>query len=199
MKEISIGVKVAALSVFFTALVIFGAYKFWSGGRFVPKEFIEARAQGSLVADRVAWLSSVSLQNLQKVSELEKNFQYEEAIELVSQELARNKEARDEAIKLSNYLDQMAKLLSEIKPRAARDLAAEAVGVEIQVINRLISYNEYLRNLFELLKAKFEGKIKNGDDRLKELLLLINQETNYINSLNKRFNERMGEFDELTS
>lgn len=191
--------KTAILSVFFTALVIFGVYKFLGGGRFVPKEFVEARAQGSIVADRVAWLSSASLQNLQKVSELEKNSQYQEAIDVVSQELARNKEARDEAIKLSNYLDQMAKLLSEIKPREARDKAAEAVGVEIQVINRLISYNEYLSNLFELLKAKFEGKIKNDNDRLKELLLLINQETNYINSLNKRFNEGMQEFDKLVS
>lgn len=197
MKEISAGVKISILSVLLTALVIFGAYKFWWGGRFVPEAFIEARAQGSIVADRIAWLSSVSLQNLQKISELETSLQYEEAIDIVSQELVRNKEARDEAIKLSNYLDQMAKSLSEIKPREARDLAAEAVGVEIQVINRLISYNEYLRNLFELLKAKFEGKIKNGDERLKELLLLINQETNYINSLNKRFNERMGQIDEL--
>ena len=68
MKKIPVGVKVGILSVFFTLLVIFGMYKFWGGGRFVPKEFIEARSQGALVADRVAWLSSVSLQNLQKVS-----------------------------------------------------------------------------------------------------------------------------------
>lgn len=190
-------VKIILLSVFFTALVIFGGYKFWWGGQFVPEEFIEARAQGSLVADKVAWLASASLQNLQKISELEANYKHQEAIDSVSQELARNKEARAEAVKLSNYLDQMAKLLSDIKPREARDLAAEAVGVEIQVINRLISYNEYLHNLFELLKAKFEGKIKNGDDRVKELLQLINQETNFINSLNKKFNETMRQFDVL--
>lgn len=165
----------------------------------MPLEFVEARIAGAQVAAKIVELASLSLQNLQTISLLESDRNYEEAIAAVGQEVIRNKEARQEAVRLSNYLDQMAKNLSDIKPRRARDLATEAVGLEVQLINRLISYNDELNNLFELLKAKFENKIKNGEDRLRELVLLLNQETNTINNLNQKFIKLMTEFDQATS
>ena len=50
----------------------------------------------------------------------------------------------------------------------------------------------------QIISLIFEGKIKNGDDRLQQLLLLINQEANAINNLNQRYNSAMTKFDELT-
>ena len=191
-------VKIIGLSAFFTALTIFGVYKVWWGGNHVPKEFLRARIEGAQVAEKIVNLVSLSLINLQEVAKLEEKLKHGEAINIISQELARNDEARKEAVKLSNYLDQMAKTMEDVRPPEARNYATEAVGQEIQLINRLISYNDNLRNLFELLKAKFEGKIKDGDARLQQLLLLINQETNAINNLNQRYNAAMAKFDELT-
>ena len=190
--------KIIIISVLLTILVIFGIYKLADGGKFVPNEFVEARLGASVVADNIVKMSNESLKSLEKISQDETKRNYESAISAVSSELEKNKQARQEAIKLSNYLDQMAKSLSDIKPRRARDLATEAVGEEISVINHLIYYNDHLNQLLELLKAKFEGKIKNREDRLKELIQLINQEANSINKLNQRFNSAMQEFDSLT-
>lgn len=191
-------VKIALISVFLTTLAIFGAYKIVDGGRFVPDEFIKARIAGAAVAENIVKMSNDTLKSLELISQDENLRNYQSAIDTVYRELDRNKSARSEAVKLSNYLNQMAGSLSDIKPRKARDLATEAVGEEINIINHLISYNDHLGQLFELLKAKFEGKIQNREDRLKELLLLINQEANSINNLNQRFKSVMEEFDALT-
>ncbi len=190
--------KIAFVSVFLTILVIFGIYKFAGGGKFVPDEFIKARIAGAVIAENIVKMSDESLKALEQISQDENRRDYQTAINTVQRELDRNKMARGEAVKLSNYLNQMAESLSIIKPRKARALATEAVGEEISIINHLISYNDHLGQLFELLKAKFEGKIQNREDRLKELLLLINQEANSINNLNRKFNLTMEEFDSLT-
>lgn len=191
-------VKIVIVSVFLTTLVIFGVYKFVDGGRFVPDEFVKARIDGAVIAEKIVKMSNDTLKSLEQISQDESRRDYQSAIDTVYRELDRNKSARSEAVKLSNYLNQMAESLSDIKPRKARDLATEAVAEEINIINHLISYNDHLGQLFELLKAKFEGKIQNREDRLKELLLLINQEANSINNLNQRFKSVMREFDSLT-
>ncbi len=190
--------KIAFVSVFLTIMVVFGVYKFAGGGKFVPDEFVKARIAGAVIAENIVKISAESLEALEQISQNESRRDYQTAIDTVQRELDRNKKARGEAVKLSNYLDQMAKSLSAIKPRKARALATSAVGEEISIINHLISYNDHLGQLFELLKAKFEGKIQNREDRLKELLLLINQEANSINNLNRKFNLTMEEFDSLT-
>ena len=178
--------KIAFVSVFLTIMVVFGVYKFAGGGKFVPDEFVKARIAGAVIAENIVKISAESLEALEQISQNESRRDYQTAIDTVQRELDRNKKARGEAVKLSNYLDQMAKSLSAIKPRKARALATSAVGEEISIINHLISYNDHLGQLFELLKAKFEGKIQNREDRLKELLLLINQEANSINNLNRK-------------
>lgn len=191
-------IKVSILSIFLTVLTIFGAYKVWWGGKFVPEEFVDSRIKGAVIAEKIVNLSNSSIKSIEKIAEHEANGSYKLAVSIVSQELDKTKEIRQEAIKLSNYLDQMAKSLSSIKPRKARDLATEAVGQEVQLINRLLSYSEYLNYLFELLRAKFEGKINDGEARLQELLQLTNQEVNSINTLNQKFNLTMEKFDALT-
>ncbi len=191
-------VKIAVISIFLTTLAIFGAYKIADGGKFVPEEFVNSRIAGAVIAENIVKMSNDTLKSLETISQDENRRNYQSAIDTVYRELDHNKSARNEAIKLSNYLNQMAGSLSDIKPRKARDLATEAVGEEINIINHLISYNDHLNQLFELLKAKFEGKIQNREDRLKELLLLMNQEANSINNLNQRFKLAMEEFDALT-
>jgi hypothetical protein len=191
-------IKISLLSVFLTILAVFAFYKLFWGGRHVPDDFLQARIHGAAVAERIVTISADSLNGLQNISTLDKEGLYQEAMLAVSVELRRNKDARGEALKLSQYLDTMAKSISSIRPKDAQSLAAGAIGQEVSLINRLISYNEYLNQLLELLKGRFGGRIDDEKSRLQELLALINQETNAINDLNKSFQSAMEQFDALT-
>ena len=190
--------KIGLWFVFVAALVIFGVYRFWWGGKLVPGNFAQLRIDGAKVADNIARLSSVSLGSLEAISKYDKEKKFEEALKLVEDELTRNREARQEAFKLSNYLDQMARLLEEIRPRRARDLATQALGQEVNLINRLIVRNDLLEQLFGVLKIKFEGKSQNSEERIKILVSNINEEAIAINRLNKHLNLTMEKFDALT-
>ncbi len=191
--------KIGLVLAFFIVLVGFGVYRFWFGGeRLVPVVFSQSRIEAAKVADDISRLSSLSLGNLEVISRYDQERQYEEALRVAAEELARNREARVEAMKLSNYLDQMAKVLPEIKPRRAQSLATEAVGQEINLINHLIIRNELLQQLFELLEAKFKNSGQAENSTIKELVEKINNEAIAINRLNFQFNSTMERFDALT-
>jgi len=190
--------KIALIALFFIVLIGLGLYRFLFGGeRVVPIQFSQARISGAKIADEVVRLSSLSLGNLEVINKYDRDGDYQAALRLVEEELERNRQARQEAMQLSQYLDQMAKALPEIKPRRARDLATEAVGQEVNLINHLLARNELLQQLFELLKQKFE-KNQGGDGHLKELINKINEEAIAINRLNNHFNSTMERFDALT-
>jgi hypothetical protein len=87
----------------------------------------------------------------------------------------------------------MAKNLAQISPASASQKALEAVSSETALISRLITYNDYLTQLLEVLRGKFLGK--NSNDKIPELIQKLNNEAQAINDLNQKFNETMKEFD----
>lgn len=196
--------KIGLILAFFIVLTGLGIYRFWFGGeRVVPIAFSQSRIEAAKVADNIARLSSLSLGNLEVIAKHDREKNYEEALKILQEELARNREARVEAMKLSNHLDQMAKSLPEIKPRRAQSLATEAVGQEINLINHLITRNELLQQLFELLEAKFKNSPSTDsgqadEGQIKDLINKINDEAIAINRLNYQFNSTMERFDAFT-
>ncbi len=161
--------------------------------RNVPEDFLRARQEASLIASEIVAISNESTNNLNEIAELDKEGKYTEALVLISQELKRNRQAREKAIKLSVQLETMAKNLSQISPASASQVALQAISSETALISRLITYNEYLTQLLEVLREKFLGK--SDGDKILELLVKINGEIQAINDLNRKFNEVMGEFD----
>lgn len=159
----------------------------------VPEDFLRARQEASLIASEIVVISNESTNNLNEIAQLDKERKYTEALVLISQELERNRQAREKAIKLSVQLETMAKNLSQISPASASQVALQAISSETALISRLITYNDYLTQLLEILREKFLGK--NEGDRISELLVKINDEIQAINDLNRKFNEVMGEFD----
>lgn len=159
----------------------------------VPEDFLRARQEASLIASEIVAISNESTNNLNEIAQLDKERKYTEALVLISQELERNRQAREKAIKLSVQLETMAKNLSQISPASASQVALQAISSETALISRLITYNDYLTQLLEILREKFLGK--NEGDRISELLVKINDEIQAINDLNRKFNEVMGEFD----
>lgn len=159
----------------------------------VPDDFLKARQQASLIAQEIVALSNASSEGLTEISRLDQERKYTEALVLISQELERNREAREKAIKLSVQLETMAKNVAQISPASASQLALQAISSETALISRLITYNDYLTQLLEVLREKFLGK--SDGDKVSELIAKINDEARAINDLNQKFNDIMKEFD----
>jgi predicted PurR-regulated permease PerM len=160
-----------------------------------PKEFLETRQEASLIAKDIIDISSRTAENIKKISDLDKNKEYTEALNLISEELNNNRLARENAISLSAKLEIMAKNVSQISPAAAGQIAIQAISSETTLISRLITYNDYLIKLLEILQAKFLEKEKNANDKIADLIEKINDEARAINDLNNNFNNLMTEFD----
>lgn len=166
-------------------------------GKFIPEEFTEAKNKGVEIGQRIVNLSNASLEGLEKISEYDKAKNYSEAVILVSKEIVQNQKSREEAIKLASQLEKMASSLSEINPKNARQIATEAVGYEVALVSRLISYNDYFNQLFEVLMKKFKHETNNANGRVQELINKINDETRAINELNAKFNSAIKEFEQI--
>jgi len=159
----------------------------------IPPEFLEARREASLTAKDIVALSSESANSISEIANLDQQGRYQEALALISRELENNRQARNRAINLSVQLEKMARNIDKISPTSAAQLALQAVSSETTLISRLISYNDYLNQLLEVLRAKFAGR--KGNDGLTELINKINNEAMAINDLNTGFNDLMKEFD----
>jgi len=165
---------------------------------FVPKEFLEANKKGAMVAANIADLSKTYSDNLAVINDLDKEEKYSEAIDLVISEMKRNEELRGKAYELSVELGKMANSLLEIKPERATEAAMKAINSETSLIIRLLNYNNYLNELLKVLNGKFaNGEYKEG--AVEDLIKMINNEADAINSLNEKYSEEMRVFEERTS
>jgi hypothetical protein len=183
------------LLIVFTAWIIIKTFS--PAVKRVPAEFLQARQEASLIAQDIVAVSSRTAENINKISDFDKNKEYTEALNLISEELNSNREAREKAISLSVNLETMAKNISRISPTAAGQAALQAISSETTLISRLINYNDYLIKLLEILQEKFLGKEKNANGKIVDLIGKINDEARAINDLNDNFNSLMREFDKL--
>ena len=178
----------------------FGAYILFSNltaPNFIPEEFTEARLNGAELASKIVSLADDSLNNISEIARFDDEGDKDEALILIAKELAKNREMRDEAIRLSAELEKMARSLRNIKPSQARILATEAVSSEVALVSRLISYNDYLLQLFETLKEKVQTPSVKTNGRVEELVKKINEEAKAINEFNGKFSQSLAEFDKM--
>ena len=110
-----------------------------------------------------------------------------------------NRSNQEEAIKLATQLEKMARILPSIKPASARQHATAAVSSEVALVSRLVSYNDYLKQLFEVLRAKFNNRYSyyEADGQVELLIVKINEEAQAINGLNNRFSAALAELDKI--
>ncbi len=180
--------------------LIFSIYYTFSSRVFLPSAFTDARLKGADVAKRIVDLSRDTLSLLGQVSDYDERRKATEALAAISKAIAINNESQIEAVRLSSQLAAMAENLSSIKPSRGREIATEAVAAEVALVSRLLYYNSYLSQLFEALRAKVNRPgISYLDGKVSELINKINDEAQEINELNKKFNAKMKEFDEIFS
>jgi hypothetical protein len=197
-------VNFLSLAVVVSALVILGFFIFKEpviNKPFVPPEFFEARARGVAISENIVRLSNESMNNLKEISAADEIMNYNGGLDLVLKEIARNNEARGEALKLSQELGVMAAKLVDIKPESAAKVGIQAIGNEYQIAQRLISYNNSIYQLLEVLQSRFTNKAESNDKtvvRVKDLIEKMNSDAEAINKLNSEYGVLMSEFDTLT-
>ena len=180
------------------AALIFSVYYVFFPHNFLPSEFNDSRLKGAEVAQRIVQLSRDTLSLLGKVSDYDERRKVSEALNAISEALNVNRESQIEAIRLSSQLAAMAENLPRIQPERARELATEAVTAEVALVSRLLYYNNYLHQLFEALRAKVtRANVDYLDGQVSDLINKINDEAQEINELNKKFTDKMAEFDEI--
>ena len=180
------------------AAILLGKFMFFPT-KSVPNDFVEARSRGTEVAQQIVALSNSVLRGISDIARYDQEGNTTEALLLVANNLVQNKKNQEQSILLASNLERMARFVPNIKPARARQLATAAVGAEVALVSRLISYNDYLRQLFEVLNNKFDrGYAKSVDAEHIDLLISkINEEAAAINNLNQRFNDALAEFDKL--
>ncbi|MBI4993352.1 hypothetical protein HZC33_00090 [Candidatus Wolfebacteria bacterium] len=187
--------KILAIFIILLLAAYFIVKIFIPEAKKVPPDFLKARQEASLIAGQIISISDNTARSIGQISDFDKNKQYEEALKLISQELVNNREAREKAINLSAQLEIMTKNISQITPISASQAALQAIGSETTLISRLITYNDYLVGLLEILQAKFLEKEKDANGKIPDLINKINGEAQAINSLDKNFNSLMIDFD----
>ncbi|MDI6717862.1 MAG: hypothetical protein QMD86_02380 [Patescibacteria group bacterium] len=160
----------------------------------VPSDFLKARQEASLIAQNIVEISADSSHKINTISSLSAEGKDEKALNLVIQEIEKNRQIREEAIELSSKLETMTKNSASISPVSSARIALEAVSIETTLISKLITYNEYLNQLLENLRAKLVGQ-NISQKTIQSLVSKINNEAQYINDLNVKFNQLMEEFD----
>jgi len=161
----------------------------------IPSEFTESRLQGALIAQNIVKLSNESVRDLETIGKLDRERNYDEALNIAVLAVVRSQKIRSEAIKLSEELEKMTRALSGIDSQEARQAAYESISARLALLSRLINYSGYLGEILDALKGRFTGKIPPTD--LTPLVGQINLEIAAINDLNRRASEAMDRFDDI--
>ena len=194
-SKLSKKVKRVILAVTVLIIVILAAYFVWSYvSTRVPTNFANARHAAWDYAQIISDAVKETPQNLQQIQELEKQGKSIEALNLLVIEGQKNASAQNAAVKLSGELETMAKEIPNIKPQKAGEAALVAISSETALIYKLVSYNNYLANLLELLRQRLTNKFYNVE-QINSTIDLINLDIDSINSLNTKFVEYMKNFD----
>lgn len=193
--------KVLFAALLTIALIAGGWYWFaQSQATHVPQEFYDSRSRAAEVSERITQLTSASVTTLGQISTVDAKGDYKRGLQLVEQEIDRNEAIREEAIKLSEELKIMATNLGAVKPEKAAETGIQAATAGIELTQRLVNYNDLAQELFVALQTRLK---KNGSpetrQKIEQIILKMNEEAETINSLNKRYQEEMKEFDRLTS
>ena len=184
-------------------IIVAGGY---TGSRFIssfsgriPAEFSEARLQGALIAEGIVNLSNRSAQNLENISELERNKNFSEALKIISDVVKQGQDIRNEAVKLSGEIEKMTRALSEIRSLEARQAAIEAISDHLALISRLINYSGHLGDLLDVLRGRFEGTLPHSASKIQLIVDQVNAEARAINNFNAQAIQAMERFDAITN
>jgi hypothetical protein len=188
----------AIIIVVLIAIVAAGLSLFLSTKAYeIPASFVEGREKGAQSAAIVSTIINDSLKNLSQVSEYDRRGDLASAVFLIRAELNGTETRQQEAHALAAAMEQMARAIPGIQPPTAQQAALEAVSAQVAAVSHLITYNQYLSDLFTLLNERVQGKPEATTEKVQRLVSRLNGESELINELNTEFNQSLAQFDEI--
>lgn len=175
--------------------VAYGVGKLSNSTVAIPPDFKEARTQGAIISQSIVNTSNSLTDDLNRISELERERKISEAVDLTTTLFERSEEVKRQAHDLSDQLEKMTGALSDIPDPEARALALESITGRLALISRLISYSDYLGQLLTNLRNRLSGETAVGN--IQEMINQINAEVIAINNFNRQAADAMDEFDKL--
>ena len=171
-----------------------------SGQPHVPSEFLKARAAGGGASQVIVGISDNSIKNLQEIQADEKSGNYTAGLTLVLEEINQNNQARASAVQLSDQLNVMASNLSQVQPESAARIGLQAIIIESQIVEGLISYNNYTYQLLDLLRSRLQnGAAAASAAKINSVISQMNDQAKSINNLNTQYQSLMKQFDQMTN
>ncbi len=159
-------------------------------------DFKDARAQGAVIAQDIVNLSNGLQVDLDRVNKLDSEGNYAEALTATVELLKRTQEVKTKALELSEQLERMTGGLADIKSPIARQAALESISNRLALIGRLLSYSDYLGQLFASLNLRFSGQPLQ-ENHIKNLIAQVNAEVTAINNFNREASQAMDRFDAI--
>lgn len=180
-------------------LIAGGAYWYSQNQRvYVPQDFYAARDRAAGISQRIGQLTDASVVTLGQISTADEKGNYRLGLKLVNEEIERNEAIKEEAVKLSEELKNMALNLGAVKPERAAEAGLQAATTGLELAQRLVNYNNLAQELLAVLQTRLQ---KNGSpetrQRIEQIILKMNEEAAAINKLNEKYQEEMQEFDRL--
>ncbi len=174
----------------------YGIALYWQSQNGIPQDFTAARLQSAIIAQNIVNNSNQSTATLQTINEDDRKGDYKDALALTTGLIAKSQDMRDQAVELSNQVENMTKALSDVKDFNAQQAALEAITSQLAVINQLVNYSGDLGKLLNVLQAKFSGT-PTTEGQVQSLVDQINIDVNAINNFNAQAGQAMDRFDRI--
>lgn len=161
----------------------------------VPAGFTAARQNAAGVSQDIVALTATVNQKIQAANAAEAKGDANAVLAAVSGARTSNAEAYNKAFSLSQDLQTMAESLSTINSPQSRQLAYEAVAVELSLVSEFIAYTGSLNDFLNALSSSIASDNPANRNAVADALKTVNDKAATINQLNDEFNQKMDAFD----
>jgi len=169
--------------VFFVLLIIIGViggWLFFSQKDNYLKEFASSEQRLQNLIKQINLLASQSNYQFQLIEEKQKDGDIKNALELVIDEKERNREINETAMKLTEELKQLVKILPKFPNQEERNKIEKAIQYQIAAISHLLNYGSGVDIILQELAQKYEALLDKQPFEIKrdlsQLINLIKQE-----------------------
>jgi cell division protein FtsB len=160
----------------------------------IPADFLDARAQGAILAQDIVNTSNAINGEIGHINDLDKNKDYVAALDATEGVKKNTQYLRERAIDLSKELKTMTQDLPSITPDAAQQAALDSISSRLALISRLITYTDDVNQFLSALALHFQNKNAPPQD-IAQLVTQINTEVKAINTFNSQAGQAMDRFD----
>ncbi|MDD5711089.1 MAG: hypothetical protein PHV43_03290 [Candidatus Colwellbacteria bacterium] len=178
-------------------LVLSASFIDGSENSYVPEEYSQARVEAIGVSREIVSLSNGINQSLAEITVKNDAGDYSGALTVAKSGADRTNQIGIKAEELLGALERMVESVDGVRPTGAISVGKEAIAVGIKIVERLVVYSNLSSDLIRKIEAKLSGEnVKEAE--ITRIIDKINEEVQFINTLNSNYQTLTEEFDNLT-